>query len=70
VYTNIQYLFAGHDDLLEDFKQFLPEVQEPRGFKRVMKTQASSIHTKKRKTYVSTSFIIYLLHFLLDNLHC
>ncbi|EIE85445.1 hypothetical protein RO3G_10155 [Rhizopus delemar RA 99-880] len=53
VYTNIQYLFAGHDDLLEDFKQFLPEVQEPRGFKRVMKTQASSIHTKKRKTYMT-----------------
>ncbi|ORE20323.1 hypothetical protein BCV71DRAFT_176005 [Rhizopus microsporus] len=50
VYANIQYLFAGHDDLLEEFKQFLPEVQESRGFKRVMQTQAMPV-TKKSKQH-------------------
>ncbi|CAO3642759.1 unnamed protein product [Cunninghamella blakesleeana] len=41
VYSQVQLLFQGHPDLLDEFHQFLPEVVEGRGNKRSLENNAA-----------------------------
>ncbi|KAI8070511.1 hypothetical protein BC940DRAFT_16381 [Gongronella butleri] len=49
VHTHVQQLFYGHDDLLEEFEQFLPEIGSMRGNKRPVSQSSFTPTTKKKK---------------------
>ncbi|OBZ86626.1 Paired amphipathic helix protein Sin3b [Choanephora cucurbitarum] len=52
VYAHVCYLFKDADDLVEEFKQFLPELMEPHGLKRhhqQSKTKKRPYVTKRAK---------------------
>lgn len=55
VYAHVQYLFNGAEDLLEEFKQFLPEIsQQPSyGVKRTGSLPPGAGGAKKKKTYMT-----------------
>ncbi|CAO3640847.1 unnamed protein product [Mucor hiemalis] len=58
VYSHVQYLFNGAEDLLEEFKQFLPEITQQHGVKRTGSLPPGG--AKKKKTYMtkkSKSFV-------------
>lgn len=75
VYSHVQFLFNGADDLLEEFKQFLPEItlQQPsppsnnhgNGIKRhtSIHSNASSPSIKKKKTQASQLFLLIITGF-------
>ncbi|KAI8888550.1 hypothetical protein K501DRAFT_291658 [Backusella circina FSU 941] len=50
VYAHVQYLFDGADDLLDEFQQFLPEIQERVGQKRMLSSPSINSSNKKKKS--------------------
>jgi paired amphipathic helix protein Sin3a len=52
VYAHVQYLFGDADDLLEEFQQFLPEIQDRVGQKRMLSSPSPNANNKKKKVVV------------------